>query len=948
MPWTNPGKLVRFATIIVIAAVIFAVVCNQAVVLIMDAHEFGVVFTKPLVYSLVSGLVLASIAFARVDIARRRSITWYSVSTVMRFIKRTGLEDAKESRFSDHRMLPTHFALWQLTKVVVLAPFLANLSFGMAVVQSVSGSDLGLSALLNIPYLSFSDISPDPNTSTSNVLPAVLPLTLIIPPLLFAIGVRVLVFVGLSGAIDILSRYARDVSQARPRFLSYISSVEMIVGIVLLWVFASLLFNSNIDYNSRYTLTVILVLAISFIVFALLDKKRARVIIYPNRRHLYSRLVTVVALAGVLGAIIVVNDSVADAKNVDLRGPYVVQQINVNQHLAKIDQVKTVEFNPSPSISIQNSNLISTLQNNSLSNILLWDQDAAQSKLKPSLGQRNDLTLSDTNLIRIGDSLYWAGSTAPTLPTDVSASAKWFDEHFVYTGSDAGLKMLQATTGAVSDDSTSFSQNRIFYGVSGDGGLFNKVWSAYPVGRSNGVPSSEQEYNGSGGIDLDPPVSWIFEPNFIFSYPDKTIHVMRYKDVYDRMNLLYPYFAYDFQFGDTLTTQFKKIHITPVSDGSRALWLVPLIVPLDTSHVPWASSFSLDFIGYALVDSNDGSVKLYITGDDAYSNLFYDSYIDSGLVSKGIPDWLGNQLKYPEEMYIWRVAKFNIYHVSSPQEFIQAQQFYEFSRENNADFAPSYYFVTPPGANDSKFAGVQLLQLHDSSSKNLVGFTTVQNDPLGLGDLTFYKSSSGSNSSLAGPSLAREALSKDKDFQSVKSVMQGNVRIGQENLYRVQGADVYFIPVYSSASSTSAAQLSSVAAVGAVPVQGSYYVGLGDTAANAFSNYVQKVVQKNPELAINATRETRILTIERLLSNSNFTLVKPTSIAAPAEFQEGSARYNSDSDLPSLKSLILNFVQNSGKGGRIYEWQVGSNLNFGTIKEVQGVPEIHYITIEIK
>ena len=96
-------------------------------------------------------------------------------------------------------------------------------------------------------------------------------------------------------------------------------------------------------------------------------------------------------------------------------------------------------------------------------------------------------------------------------------------------------------------------------------------------------------YNGTGGVDVAPPLSWMFEPNFMVSYSSTPVHVMRYKDIDDRMELLSPYFVYEFGFGSMLNNpQLKDVEAFAVTDGTDTYWLVPLIVAINTSHVPWS------------------------------------------------------------------------------------------------------------------------------------------------------------------------------------------------------------------------------------------------------------------------------------------------------------------------------------------------------------------------
>ena len=131
------------------------------------------------------------------------------------------------------------------------------------------------------------------------------------------------------------------------------------------------------------------------------------------------------------------------------------------------------------------------------------------------------------------------------------------------------------------------------------------------------------------------------------------------------------------------------------------------------------------------------------------------------------------------------------------------------------------------------------LELKGSKSKNLAGFMVVENDLENLGDLQFYEVPLNSTTKLIGPSAAREALEKDPEFATLKTLLK-NTRIGDNILYQVGDHDVYFIPVYTSGASGVVAQIGTIAVVGAA-FNGEYFVGLGDTQEEAFNAYLKKV-----------------------------------------------------------------------------------------------------------
>lgn len=161
-PRADIGKIVRIAVIAAFAAIIFAIVSNQSVKLLMNITDFGEVFTKPLYYSTLSGLMLAAIAVGRVNFRSRHSMTWYGIRLIITFLNR-GRYDShpRASQYSEFKMGKTSFALWQLTKVMLFAPIFSNIIFGMTLEYVMHGNDIGLSSLGNIFLIPFSDVPTD-------------------------------------------------------------------------------------------------------------------------------------------------------------------------------------------------------------------------------------------------------------------------------------------------------------------------------------------------------------------------------------------------------------------------------------------------------------------------------------------------------------------------------------------------------------------------------------------------------------------------------------------------------------------------------------------------------------------------------------------------------------------------------------------------------------------
>lgn len=955
-PRSDIGKIIKIAILAAMGIVIFAVAGNQAVNLLLNVAEFGGPYTKTLYYSITSGLALAAIALVRVNFVSRHSIVWYGLGIIVSLTKRNEMAPGRQGRYSDFHMSPLSFGLWQVTKVVLLAPLFGNLAFGMATAYMAAGGDMGVGTIGSIFGIPFSHIPSDGSFAAQNVIPAIPTLTLLVPPLIGAVGVRLLLYVGMSGAVGVVSQYVLDAGDRKLKFLAYISTIEIIVGAAVFWAGFTLFFGSSIDFNTKYLIAGALALGGAFVAFGFFDKRRSRVMIYPAKRDVYLRLITAVAIVAIVGSIVTINASIAEAKKVEMRGPYIAQEITVNRDMAGLDDISVVNYNVKPpSVSPSAISTIVDVNRETLGNIRLWDQEAATQKLKPELGQRNDIAFSDTDILRFGGKMYWTGSTAPVLPQTVTRGDEWFNKHLVYTHSNTGFKMLEANTGNVVNEANFFAQRRIYYGESGDSAdqsLF-KSWSAYSVGRTTSAEIDQFFYNGTGGVNMAPPVSWMFEPNFMLSNPNDSIHVMRYKDVHDRMALLYPYFVYDFAITSDTTPTLIKTGVIPVTDGTRTYWLMPLIVALDSEHVPWGSPFMLKLVGYALIDSYNGTMQVIVTGKDAFSQMFYEQYKELG-ATRDVPSWLDDQIRYPEEMFIWKIAKFNRYHVTDPKTFIEARQFYD-TPEDQSKKANPYYIVTKPqGFAQPAFVGFQSLELSGSQTKNLVGYMIVENDLANLGHMTFYSVPLDSPTKLIGPTAAREALEKDRQYKEFKTLLQGSPKVGENILYKIGDQEVYFIPVYTASTSGGVvSQIGTIAAVGA-SVTGTFYVGLGDTPVEAFKNYLLKSAGEEPaqqpsqQPPVTEGAADRIKALEKVFSDAGLQVVKPTAISAPVEFAEAQTKYVTDTDFTRAQKAAEEFVSHfAPEGGRVFEWQQDNKMNFGVLKSVDGIVENHYISIEV-
>ncbi len=940
-PPPDAGKFIRLGIIAVIGIVIFSMVGNQAVILSMNFTEFGDQFSKPLFYSLVSTIILSAIALVRVNIKERSSIFWYAITTGIGFLSSGGQQPISTSiqNFRDHKLTSPQFVLWQITKILLFGAFFVNIMFGFAAMSFIDGNTLGIENLPSLFSLPFVTPETNPSYASDNVVPMIPALVILIPPLLAAIGLRLVLYVGIHRIINVITSFLKDSSEGKPRYLNYVSTIEGIIGIGILWVGFNLFFTDQIDYNTRYVIGGTLVIGSALIAFSIIDRIRARVLTHMFKRDVYIRILTIIAIAIIVAGVVSVNNSIADAKKIEFLGPYTAQQIGVNRYLGELNSVQE-NIHDVQLTSVSPNNINNYVKQNSdvLDVIRVWDWEAAFAKLKPEIGLIPYVDFEDNDILRFNNTLYWTASMKPILPSSVSLDNRWYNEHLVYTHVPDGFLTLEATDGQIVDSGKFFKQREIYYG---EGGLFEQTWSGYPNSRDNenSAELGGVSYSGLGGLDVPPPLSWIFEPNFLLSFPAEPVHIMRYKDVHDRMETLYPYFLYDL-FG-------KELDSLPVTDGENSYWLIPLIIGFDTGDVPWSvGNPYLRLVGYALVDSYNGDIQLLKTGDDFFSEMFASQYSEQ---FQPMPSWLEEQIRYPVELFNWKTEMYNIYHVTNVETFIQANEFYEIPRGLD-----TYYVeAKPPGFEQTEFLGLLSLELKGSQGRNLAGYMVVENDLQSLGDLQFYEVPLNSTTKLIGPTAVREALDRDPEFAQLKTLLR-NPRIGDNILYRVGDHDVYFIPVYTAGAGGVVAQLGTIAAVGAA-FNGEYFVGLGATQEEAFEEYLKKVsgVASTTTTAdddyVELVKSDRINIIKSVFEENGIAVSEPTSIQIPLSFNEGELFFFTENDRVDTEEFLSEFIDDFVKprSDRVFMWQEETNLNIGTVFVKDGLPEIHYVSIEV-
>ena len=178
--------------------------------------------------------------------------------------------------FRDYKLSYLQFVIWQITKILLFGAFFANIMFGFATMSFLDGNSLGIENIPSLFSLPFVTPETDPNYASKNVVPMIPALVILIPPLLAAIGLRLVLYVGIHRIINVITSYLQDSNEGKPRYLNYVSTIEGIIGIGIIWAGINLFFTDQIDYNTRYVIGGTLVIEFALILFSIIDRIRAR------------------------------------------------------------------------------------------------------------------------------------------------------------------------------------------------------------------------------------------------------------------------------------------------------------------------------------------------------------------------------------------------------------------------------------------------------------------------------------------------------------------------------------------------------------------------------------------------------------------------------------------------------------------------------------------------
>jgi hypothetical protein len=207
----------------------------------------------------------------------------------------------------------------------------------------------------------------------------------------------------------------------------------------------------------------------------------------------------------------------------------------------------------------------------------------------------------------------------------------------------------------------------------------------------------------------------------------------------------------------------------------------------------YANSPILRYLGVCLVDVVDGEMKFYKNPSLKEKNEdptypLWKMYMERYDWIDDIPDWLMEQMRYPEFLFEQQLSKNYIYHVQNPNTWKREDDFHE--RPSEGDL---FYIETDLG-DGIEYIGLDLVEYYGRDARTLAGIYMVRHGKH-FGEAIFYHTK-GQIGKLVGPQTARDTYQSEatQEISLIQDARNGNTLI-----YPLGGSLFYYIPTYSTA-----------------------------------------------------------------------------------------------------------------------------------------------------
>ena len=443
--------------------------------------------------------------------------------------------------------------------------------------------------------------------------------------------------------------------------------------------------------------------------------------------------------------------------------------------------------------SIENFALSSSPENDTqmISRIRQFDQDFAVQSLAAKIGTTFE-GLADSDIVYINGSEYWVAPKTIRMSQFSGDPVKTNTELYDHV---EGFLALDTFTGQLVNVSTTFNipeDYPIFFGESESPKFIEQQESSGGLGAydnsillgtqwSGGIPNNKFVYEGDPDGTLAGLDAFWYTVNlglwgYVFGGNEKEYLINR--NVKSRVgNILLPQLSMDNDPYLVFDTILQKVY-----------YAVSIFTTINIGS--YANSPILRFLGISLIDVKDGVMEFYknpnLVEDATYPLWKY--YVETAYNWQDAPQWLENQLRYPETLFELQLEANYKYHVQDLTTWKRADDFHE--RPENGDL---FYIETNLG-DGIEYVGLDLVEYRGTEARTLAGMYVIRHGT-NFGEAIFYHTRN-STENLIGPKTARDTYETEATQEI--SLISG-ARNGNTLLYPLGGSVYYYIPTYSTA-----------------------------------------------------------------------------------------------------------------------------------------------------
>jgi len=423
------------------------------------------------------------------------------------------------------------------------------------------------------------------------------------------------------------------------------------------------------------------------------------------------------------------------------------------------------------------------------------------------------------------------------------ASPTWVNTHLQYTHGE-GIVLAQANAETAHGDPVfplknvppvssgglpKVTQPDVYFGLNNPGFVVANTKEAE-------IGSGNPHYQGGGGVQLS---SFLRRAAFALRFGDFNLlisgqvtqnsRIMFVRDIQNMAQEAAPFLSWD---ADPYSV-LDGGHIDWVLDGYTTTAGYPYSQNASSALVPQGSGLpsSYNYVRNSVklvINAYTGSMTFYAMDNDPILRTYESAFPHMFTRASAMPVSLQKHLRYPEDMFSVQAALYGRYHISSPNDFYNANGAWTLSptagagppsqalsvtittnAQNQAisgsiaPMAPIYQVLQEPGQSGQSFniSDAYVPFNTGSNSQNLSAFMFGTYEPGSGGHLHAYVTP---GNQTIGPALAESEIQRNTDVSQAISLLDqhgSSVLLGNILMVPVGNAVIYVRPLYVESSS---------------------------------------------------------------------------------------------------------------------------------------------------